>query len=393
MQDLKDLLASPEGVGFLESRDIFVAQEEFVARLRKPVQEGLIESVPLERTKPVYALQQLYVDCTQSMLDRMALLDRLEQHEDCFPFFLWIDTDQAGTDPLMLRFFWPLFGKKASVRLSAAANDQLELRFIPIDTSRVHQALDKLNSYVSQSITGRKKVTRARARDRYEQLETVFLQPTNGFQSELNHRVTYFLLDQQAGLNPFSVLVSDLLGRGLMTAEVNLFLNHIDDAIRVFNDAVQALQARDIDPKVKPLAADYLPLNFSCPDCRRRLRLRREVRGRDHFAVASCKCQKQYRFHLGSRRLSVDDVAESGAWSPDVSLTLLMNDFVSGYVGGGSSGVYYGLVMKDVLEKVLHKRRVPILLPQPTGVHGGGPEVSDSLLYRYLMIGGHGQTS
>ena len=388
MQDLKALLASPDGVRFLESHDIFVAQEEFLARLQEPVQPGLIAGVPPERTKPVYALQQLYVDCTQSMLDRIALLDQLERREDCFPFFLWIDTDLAGTDALMLRFFWPLFGKKASVRLSAAANDQLELRFIPTDASRLRQALDKLNSYVSQSITGRKKVTRARAKDRYEQLKAVFLQPTSRVHSELNHRVTYFLLDRQVGLNPVSVLVSDLLGCDLITAEVNLFLNHIDDGIRVFNDAVQALQARGIDPKVKPLAEDYLPLNFSCLDCRRRLRLQREVRGRDHFAVTSCKCQRKYRFHLGGRRLSVDDIARSGPWSPDVSLTLFMNDSVSGYVGGGSSAIYYGLVMKEVLEKVLHKRRVPILLPQPTGVDGGQPERFDSLLYRYLMTGG-----
>ena len=385
MQDLKDLLASPDGVRFLESHDIFVAQEEFVARLQDPVQGRLTESYGAEHTRPVYALQQVYIDCTQSMLDRMALLDRLERHEDCFPFFLWIDTDLAGTDALMLRFFWPLFGKKVSVRLSAGANDQLELRFIPIDTSRVQQALDKLDTYLSQSITGRKKVTRARAKERYEQLKAVFLQRTSGVHSELNHRVTYFLLDQQAGLNPFSVLVSDFLGRDLMTAEVDLFLNHIDDAIRVFNDAVQALHARGIDPKVRPLAADYLPLTFSCLSCRRRLRLRREVQGHDHFAVASCRCQKQYRFHLGSRRLSIDNIAQAGPWSPDVSLALFMNDFVSGYVGGGSSGIYYGFVMKEVLEKVLHKRRVPILLPQPTGANDSASEPFDSLLYRYLM--------
>ena len=258
MQTLRDLLASPEGVRFLESHDIYVSQEEFVARLQDPAQAGLIESNGAARTKPIYALQQVYIDCTQSMLDRMALLERLERHEDCFPFFLWIDTDLAGTDALMLRFFWPLFGKKASVRLSAGSNDQLELRFIPIDASRVQQALDKLEAYLSQSITGRKRVTRARAKERYGQLKAVFLKHTNGVLSELNHRVTYFLLDEQAGLNPFSVLVSDLLDRDLIAAEVNLFLNHIDDAIRVFNDAVQALYAQDIDARVKPLAPDYL---------------------------------------------------------------------------------------------------------------------------------------
>ena len=386
MRDLKDLLASPDGVRFLESHDIFVVPEDFATRLQSPVQAGLAESFGVgEHRKPVYALQQIYLDCTQSMLDRMALLECFEPHEDCFPFFLWIDTDLAGTDALMLRFFWPLFGKKVSVRLSAGAHDHRELRFIPIEPPRVQQALDKLGVYLSQSITGRKKVTRAKAQDRYEQLKAVFLQQTSGVLSELNHRVSYFLLQNQAALNPFSVLVSDLIGRDLMTAEVNLFLNHIEEAIRVFNDAVLALQAQAIAPQVKPLAADYLPLHFSCLGCRRRVRLHREAQGHDQFAVASCRCQRQYRFHLGSRQLSIDEISHAGPWSPDVSLTLFMNDFVSGYVGGGSSGIYYGLVMKEVLEKVLHKPRVPILLSQPGGVDGNEPQPFDSLLYRYLM--------
>lgn len=384
MQDLNDLLASPDGVRFLESQDILVDREEFVSRLQDPAQPALSESYGVEGSKPVYALQQVYLDCTQSMLDRMALLEQLEQNGDCFPFFLWIDTDLAGTDALMQRFYWPLFGKKASVRISAGANAQLELRFIPIDTATVQQGLDKLNTYLSQSITGRKKVTRARARDRYEQLREVFLENSNGVLSELNYNVTYFLLNQHAGLNPFPVIVSDLLDRDLLTEEVNLYLNRIDDVIHVFNDAVQALYKRGIDPKVKPLDADYLPLNFTCLDCHRRLRLRREVQGSDSFAVAKCKCQKQYRFHLGNSQLSMDEIVQAGPWSPDVSLTLFMNDYVSGYVGGGSSGIYYGLVMKDVLEKVLQKRRVPVLLPQPTAKNND-PEAFDSLLYRYLM--------
>ena len=383
MRDLNDLLASPDGLRFLESQDIFVEQEDFVERLRDPVQPALSESYGAQHPRPVYALQQIYLDCTRSMLDRMTLLDQLDQTGDCFPFFLWIDTDLAGTDALMQRFYWPLFGKKASVRVSAGANAQLELRFVPVETSTVEQGLAKLNTYLSQSFTGRKKLTRARARDRYEQLKSVFLQHEGGVLSELNHSVTYFLLNQHADMNPFSVLVSDLLHRDLITEEVNLYLNHIDDVIRVFNDAVEHLYSQEIDPKVKPLAEDYLPLNFTCLGCRRRLRLHREVQGPDTFATAGCKCENQYRFHLGAGHLSIDEIAQAGPWSPDVSLTLFMNDYVSGYVGGGSSGIYYGLVMRDVLEKVLQKRRVPILLPQPTQATDD-PEPFDSLLYRYL---------
>ena len=119
------------------------------------------------------------------------------------------------------------------------------------------------------------------------------------------------------------------------------------------------------------------------------------MQGRDVVAVATCRGQNRYRFHLGNHRLSIDEIVEAGSWSPDVSLTLFMNDVVSGYIGGGSSGIYYGLVMKEVLEKVLQKRRVPILLARPTRADDD-PEAIDSLLYSYLMnhTGEHlGQTS
>ena len=150
----------------------------------------------------------------------------------------------------------------------------------------------------------------------------------------------------------------------------------------MFNQTVEDLQDKGINPKVKPLAENYLPLHVTCSDCRRRLRLHRERQGGDHYAVTQCKCGRAYRFYLGSRHLSMDEIAQGGSWSPDVCLTLFLNDFVSGYIAGGSSGIYYGLVMKEVLENVLQKRRVPILLPPPAGADTAAV---DSLLYRYLM--------
>jgi hypothetical protein len=110
------------------------------------------------------------------------------------------------------------------------------------------------------------------------------------------------------------------------------------------------------------------------------LRLRRETQGADQFAAARCRCGEAYRFHLGSERLSIDAITDAADWSPDVSLTLFLNDLVSGYVAGASSGAYYGLVMAQVLRQVFGKRRVPILLPRLDGASGG-------LLYRYLMEG------
>ena len=173
MRQLKDLMACGEGLTFLAERDVFVCEAEFAARLQAPPNGALAAYFDAPQGKPVYALQQIYTDCTPSMLDRMALLRELERRTACFPFFLWIDTDLAGSDPLMLRMLWTVFGKQVSLRLCPAANDARELRFIPVDPAAVQDGLAKLEVYVSQSITGRKKLTRARIRERLEALRAV----------------------------------------------------------------------------------------------------------------------------------------------------------------------------------------------------------------------------
>jgi hypothetical protein len=380
MRQLKDLMACGEGAAFLAERHMYVCAADFAAQLQEPAQAALTDYFSAPQGKPVYGLQQIYTDCTPSMLERMALLRDLERHPACLPFFLWIDTDLAGSDPLMLRMLWTVFGKQVSMRLCPAANDVRELRFIPVDPAAVRDALGKLEVYLSQSITGRKKVTRARIRERLEALREVLLPDPPGMHSDLNHRLSGFLLNQQAGSAPRSVRVSELFA--LLAAPVNDFINGLDDAIRVFNITVEELQTQGIEPHVKPLAPDYLPLHVSCRDCRRRLRLRRETQGADQFAAARCRCGEAYRFHLGSERLSIDAITDAADWSPDVSLTLFLNDLVSGYVAGASSGAYYGLVMAQVLRQVFGKRRVPILLPRLDGAGASG-----GLLYRYLMEG------
>ena len=379
MRQLKDLMACGEGVAFLAERDMFVSKADFAARLQVPAEGALADYLSTPQGKPVYGLQQIYTDCTPSMLERMALLRDLERHPDCFPFFLWIDTDLAGSDPLMLRVLWTVFGKQVSMRLCPAANDVRELRFIPVDPAAVRDALGKLGVYASQSISGRKKLTRARIRERLQALQGVLLPDPPGMHSDLNHRLSCFLLNRQAGLTPRSVRVSELLP--LLGAPVNDFINGLDDAIRIFNATAEALKAKGIESHVKPLAPDYLPLNVSCRGCRRRLRLRREKQNSDQFAAASCRCGEGYRFHLGSGRLTINAIAGEADWSPDVSLTLFLNDVVSGYVAGASSGAYYGLVMAQVLQQVFGKRRVPILLPRFDDAGEGG------LLHPYIMEG------
>lgn len=392
MRTVNDLLNTPEGVDFLVSKGISLNQADFIARLEIPVNPALAKSLGLETAKPVYALQQVYVDCTQSMLNRMAVLVELEQVEDVCPFFLWIDTDRAGSDKITTRLYWPLFGRVQSIPICPGRVKDIESRFVTLDQNQLQQAIDKLGMFLEQTVTGSKK--RATARARYKRLKNLFLKNHADRLGEFNHRITYFLLDNHVNLNPRSVIVSDIVDRGLITAEVNLVINHLEEVIAVFNETVASLMQQGIDPVMKPLAEDYLPLNYSCDICHRRLRLRLEnaytvrpadkerPKGNDRFAVANCRCGGKYRFYLGNRTLSIDELAQTGRWSPDVSLVLFLNDLVSGYVAGKSSGVYYGLVMNEVLERVLNKRRVPVLLPTSLGMRAS--DQFDSLIYHYL---------
>jgi hypothetical protein len=185
------------------------------------------------------------------------------------------------------------------------------------------------------------------------------------------------------GFVPTSVLASTLLERGTFRDEIDLLLNRRRDVIRVFNEAVQALVNRGIDPQVKPLQEDYLPLFYSCQADYQRLRLVHSKVGDDQYAIADCRCGESYRFHLGGNTLSIAQIAQTKRWSPDVCLPMLLNDLASGIVVGGSSALY-GLVLNAVLEEVLQKQPVPMLVPPSLAAGATVPDQVDSLIYQYM---------
>ena len=381
MRTAKDLINSPEGIDFLISNGISLNPEEFVAQLEPPVNPSLSNFLGYGTTeKPVYAFQQVYIDVTLSMLDRITVLDELRQFEAVSPIFLWIDTDRAGSDKVTTRIYWPHWGRRQSIPICPLATKDIESRFVELDRAQLETAIDKLGMYLVQSVNGSR--SRAIATEKYERLSAIFLDNATDSLSEFNHRVSYFLLNEYAGLDPASVLVSEIIENELLTNEINLVLNQIDDVIRVFNQAIDALAQKGIYPVIKPLAECYLPLNYSCPSCQRRIRMQRENRVDDQYAVAYCRCGERYDFYLGNGILSTDELIQTGRWSPDVCLALLINDLVSGFVAGRSSGIYFGILMKEVLEKVLGKRRIPVLFPESLGLEP--PVQFDSLIYRYL---------
>jgi hypothetical protein len=112
---------------------------------------------------------------------------------------------------------------------------------------------------------------------------------------------------------------------------------------------------------VRPLGEDYLPLHYSCPVDGTRQPLRREHRGADRFAVTSCVCGRDYRFPLGGSP-PLGDLLTTDRWSVDVTIPLYLNGLASGVVAGQSSALY-GLVLNEVVEKVLGEPPIPVLVP------------------------------
>jgi hypothetical protein len=377
---LTDLLNSSEGLRFLASKGMVVDRREFEAQLRIPVTSRLCELLDVQDTKPVYSAQEVYIDYSRAVLSKLLVLHELEQEPDVFPFFLWVDTDRCGSDQFSVRIGWPLHGQKRAIRISPKALDAMESRFVALDPSVLKKAIDRLRAYLIQTPVE----DRRKAQAKYDELRALFLQPNACTLSEFNLRVTYFLLKNQLGIHPRPVMLSNLILKGVLTDEVNVFMNHLDDIVKVFNESVQSLVQEGIDPHIKPLNAQYLPLHFSCPADNRRLRLEHVITGKGHFATATCKCGVNYSFYLGERTLSMDELAATKRWSPDVCLLIFLNDVVSGWVAGRSSALY-SMVFHDVLRKVLHKTPVPILVPQSLSRRESTPNLFDSLIYNYVL--------
>lgn len=381
MKTLGDLVNSTQGRHYLRSRHIFTSKADFVGRLTLPLNPSLGTYLDQDNRHLVWAGQQVYADCTRSMLERMTTLLTLDAHADVSSFFLWVDSDRAGSDELAMRFFWPLRDKKVSIRICHKRRRSDEARFTELDADRLQRAFDSLGQVYPLSVEQEEELLPAR--ERYERLRPLFLEGLPVTLAEFNYRLSQFLL-QETHLQPRPVLLSTLLNRELLTPEVERVINRLDEIIHVFNETLTGLLNEEIDPLVRPLPDDYLPLNYACPVDNRRLRLRRTVRGEDQYAVATCQCDNTYRFYLGKQALSISSLEETGRWSPDILLPLFLNNLVSGYVGGKSSVIYYGLVMAPVSEKVFGAPRLPILVPPGTASNHDVRDLPNSLLHAYI---------
>ena len=346
--------------------------------LKAPVRPDLAVMLGASGKKLICSGQQLYIDYHRSVISKIRTLQEFEVEPDLFPFFLWMDTDRSGSDNLITKFGWPEDSKKGPIRITPSGVKDIELRFVQLDAAQLRSAISKLETHLRQS-----NVIRKSAKLKYQELRAFFDDERVGLLSDFNYQVTHFLLKKQLGYSPNAVILSEAINRGLITEEVNLVINQLDEVIKVFNASIRSMQEMDIDPQVEIRHQDYLPLFYSCSTDNIRLRLQHVVETGDHFATCTCRCGRTYRFMLGQNTLSISEIASTQRWSPDVLMPAFFNDYVSGYVAGKSSALYL-MIINDVLRQVLGKAPVPILVPESLGNLIPDPNQVDSLLYDYL---------
>lgn len=378
MQTLPEFLNATENRRFLETNGVFVDRQAFEARLELPLKSDLAAELCQPPKKLVCSGQQIYVDYRQSVLGKIELLQELTRSNGTCGFFLWLDTDRTGSDNLITKFAWPNFSKKGPITIMPARSREVEMRFVALDRPVLMSAIDKLETYLRQYAK-----PKPGAKERFMRLRSIFAEEDYPNLSAFNLRLTDFLLDDVYGYTPSALLLSDMLNHDDFVAEIELLVNNLPGVMAAFNQAVEAIAREGLDPQVRPLDEHYFPLFFSCRQDDQRLRLYHQVEGSDHFAMGRCRCGETYQFHLGRNELSIAEIVETNRWSPDVCFPIFLNDRVSGFVAGKSSGIYL-MVLNAVMRQALDKSPVPVLVPPNFGAAAANSDQPDSLLYKYM---------
>ena len=385
MSTLAELAASERGAALLRDEGVLLDRRPFLGAISPPPKGALAHlSQPSRRddgrARPVvYMGQQLSVDYGASVFAKLALLSELGATHDLHGCALWVDVDRAGSDKRMTVISWPRGDGRVGVSMAPPGSKNREPRFISIEKRELFKALDRLRTYLGEAGVSR------RGLDRYAHLRDVLSRRPADTLAALSAEVTDLLLAEY-GIRLAPVRLSSLLEERDLTEQVEACLNALPRVIEVFNRAVLYFRERGIDPLLRPLADDYLPLHISCASDATRLPLRRRDEPGGAYAVATCRCGATYRFRLGRRELSFDEIVQTHRWSPDVLLPTLVNDLASGVVAGKSSAIY-GMVLNRVLREALDKEPIPMLVPEglTSRPPAGTRLVADSLMVSYLL--------
>ena len=248
---------------------------------------------------------------------------------------IWHDADRAGSERLAMRIVLPLGRRRRGIWLAARRFEDREGRWVPVERAQLMDAVSQLREWARNALPGDRE-----AAPPVDRLAEALLADDVDTVARACAALATVLLREQLGLSAPAVFVSELVGAGLLDAALDVYLARLDEVVRVFNAVRDELLARDIDPRVRALGEDHLPLHLPARSDRARLTLVHERRGRDHFAVATCRCGRAYRFHLGPGEPSLGELAGTADWSPGITLPILHDALVSGWIAGRSSGGY-----------------------------------------------------
>lgn len=364
MRSLADLLATPAGVALLAERGVFADHEEFARRLEPPRSPDLADLVGGARDIPlVFVGQQLCTDLLPVTAAKFVTLRDCAATHAMTPVVLWHDMDSVRSERFGARVVLGSGKRRRGVWLTSSDVGDIEPRFIVLDRERVESAFTEISALASASPEGRARARRlATATDHARTL------------ADATRTMADVLVREQIGLVAPSATTSDLVASGLLVGSVQEYIANVDDVVRVFNERLDELIALDVDPQLRPLDHDHLPLRYSCPDDDTRIPLKRE---RDEYAVGTCPCGRSFAFHLTDGELW-----EGGRWSIDASLPVHHNDLAGGWVAGRSTALY-ALMYNAVLARVLGRRPIPILVPPSLPA----ADDAETVLTRYLTAG------
>jgi hypothetical protein len=367
-----DLLQSADGVAYLAEHGVFASPAVFAERLAPPERDDLAAMLGLDPAAPlVYVGHQASADLARPTVAKFEAAQALAAGGTQLAI-LWHDMDSTQSERFGARIVLPGAKRTHGVWLAPRELEDREPRFIEVERGRLEAAVQAIAEWAREFC----REDRAAARARVEQLAAALLDEDVATLADANRALLTTVLREQVGFEPRAVFASEMVAAGMLVASVEEYLARIDEVVEAFNAAVARLVADDVDPQVRPLRPDYLPLRYSCPRDGTRLRLDRE--GAPLRAVATCRCGTRYEFELGDPP-RLDELRASGRWSIDVSMPVHHNDLASGWVGGRSTALY-GIAFNEVLTTVLGRRPLPVLLPARLPPDGEG----ETLLVGYL---------
>jgi hypothetical protein len=377
VRTLAALLESSGGVAYLAERGVFADAHAFAERLTPPARPELATLLGVDPSAPlVYLGQQACADMAGPTVAKFeAARDQVDP--PAHVGVLWHDMDSTQSERFGARVVLPGARRTHGVWLAPRELEDREPRFIEVDRARLESAVHAIAEWARGAWPHDRPAVRARL----EILAGSLLEGEITTLAQANRALLSTLLREQLGFEAPAAFASEMVARGLLVASVEEYIARIDEVVTVFNHAVDRLVVDDIDPGVRPLGRDYLPLRYSCPHDGTRLRLEREGSGSSLRATAACRCRRRYSFVLGDPP-RLDELEATGRWSIDVSMPVHHNDLASGWVAGRSTALY-GMVFNEVLEKVLERRPLPILVPARLPPEDGG---QDTLLVRYLTM-------